>query len=442
MELYDWQVPLMERTADALAKYRVCVDAFTTGAGKTPIAVATVRKLGLPYLVIAPKVALTQWRRTAEAMGYAGRMVGCVNPERISMLRGCEFYCRTDPSPWKIAAGTAVIWDEPHRSASGVDSQATLAMARLRAYKDSRLLALSATIADSPLKLRALGYWMGFHSFQKASFYDWCRKNGCRTVEFGWGRNRRSAFEFTKSRVEAEVFMKRIRDAMGERMLSLGPDEIPGFPDETVETLCLDLEKTDHDGVVEAYAEMTPRMKSKTQSDVAEVTRQRERAEFCKAGAMAERAVSYEADGFSPVLFFNFTSARERAESALRESKVAFASVYGGQKDRERQDGIDAFQRNDVHVLVCMSAAAACAMSAHDEHHERPRVSFISPGFNAADMKQALGRIRRCNGTKATQFFVLAANTVEERVAKTLERKLRNIDTINDGDLMPPEEGT
>lgn len=49
--------------------------------------------------------------------------------------------------------------------------------------------------------------------------------------------------------------------------------------------------------------------------------------------------------------------------------------------------------------------------------------------------KLGLGRIRRVNGTKAIQHFVLAADSVEERVARTLERKLGCIDTLNDEDL-------
>jgi hypothetical protein len=64
-------------------------------------------------------------------------------------------------------------------------------------------------------------------------------------------------------------------------------------------------------------------------------------------------------------------------------------------------------------------------------------VSFILPAYEADDVKQALGRIRRCQGTHATQYFVIAAGTMQERVAATLERKFGCIDSLNDNDLIP-----
>ena len=53
----------------------------------------------------------------------------------------------------------------------------------------------------------------------------------------------------------------------------------------------------------------------------------------------------------------------------------------------------------------------------------------------AARADARLGRIRRVGGTKAVQHLVLAANTVEDRVADKLERKIGNIEALNDRDL-------
>ena len=437
MKLYDWQVPLAEKTALALQERRVAILSAQTGAGKTPIAIDVARRLGMHYLVIAPKVSLTQWKRTAEAMGYSDSLLGIINPERLSIAQGCAFYNRGWDSPWKIPENTLVIWDEPHRNASGIDSRATLAMAQLKAYPTSRLLAMSATIADSPLKLRGIGYWLALHDFTKHSFYDWCRMHECQDVPMGWGATRRSVFMFTRNPFQARNAMQSIHQEIGSALITCTASEIPGFPDETIETISLDLDKDNQKAIKEAYASMCPRLLSKAASDMAEVLKQRQRAEYCKVKATVELAEGYEEDGYSPVLFFNFTESRLLAEKILTEHSKQFASIFGGQTDVSRQKGIDSFMDNSIHFLICMSQAASCALSAHDVHHVRPRVSFISPGFNAADMKQALGRIRRVNGTKATPFFVLAANTVEDRVARSLERKLSNIDTINDSDLLP-----
>ena len=260
--------------------------------------------------------------------------------------------------------------------------------------------------------------------------------HGCSTRVVGWGRRARHIFAFTTNAARAKAVMAAIRADMGDRFLSVKPEDIPGFPDEVLDVMRLDLAAKDRDALERAYEEMPDQYRQMTEDEMVQTLRLREQAEWCKAEAIAEMTVGLESDGLSVFILVNFTGARLRIEGYLKDKGVAFASIYGGQKDAERQAGIDKFQANEVHVMVAMAAAASCALSAHDERHERQRVSLISPGYNASDVKQGLGRIRRVNGTKAVQHFVLAADSVEERVAKTLERKLANIDSLNDGDLM------
>jgi len=438
MELFEWQRPLADAAVRALGRDRVFVLGACTGSGKTPITCEVIKRLGCPALVVAPKVSLTQWEKTAEAMGVT-TLIGVVNPEKIAKPGGCNF-CTHDrknaPCQWHVPPGTLVVFDEIHRGASGADSVTTWAVASLKAYEGSMLLALSATVADSPMKLRALGYWLGFHNFSKQGFRAWCCRHGCSTRTIGWGRNAKSVFAFTTNAQRAKAVMAAIRSDMGDRFLSVKPEDIPGFPDEVLDVMRLDLAARDAAALEKAYAEMPDSYRKASEEEMVQTLRLREQAEWCKAEAIAELAVGYESDGLSVFVLVNFTGARQRIEAYLKDRGVAYASIYGGQKDKERQEGIDAFQRNEIHVLVAMAAAASCALSAHDERHERPRVSLISPGYNASDVKQGLGRIRRVNGTKAVQHFVMAANSVEERVARTLERKLANIDTLNDGDLI------
>ena len=437
---YDWQVPICQKAADSLEKNRVFISGLPTGAGKTIIALDAAHRTGGPHLVVAPKVALTQWRRTAEAMGVSDLIYGIINPERISKPGGCEFYDRE--RLWRLRPGTTVVWDEPHRSASGIKSLTTRAVAELRAF-GARLHLMSATLADSPLKLRAAGYWCGLHKFVEDDFYHWCRKHGCTNVEIGYGRDTagRVTFQFTKNQAEAAAIMAGIRADMGDRFMSLKADDIPGFPTETVAVKLVDLAKRSREEIDAAYAEMSERMRSKAAAAVAENGRERERIEWVMAETVAEIAADYAAAGNSVVVFFNFTEPRLRFEAKVREFGVALASVHGDQNDTLRQAGIDAFQRNEIPVMSVMAEAGGASLSLHDELHARPRVSLIMPSWNSATVKQCLGRIRRCNGTHATQFFVLAAGTVQERVAATLRRKLNNLTAFNDGlcddDLQP-----
>jgi hypothetical protein len=81
--------------------------------------------------------------------------------------------------------------------------------------------------------------------------------------------------------------------------------------------------------------------------------------------------------------------------------------------------------------------AGGVALSLHDVHHVRQRVSYITPSFRSDELVQTLGRIRRSHGTSVTQYISIAVGTVEEKVATKLNKKLRCVDTINASDVNP-----
>ena len=444
MGLKDWQKPFAEKMADVLGRERAFLCAANTGAGKTYLACDVIKRLGIPALVVCPKIARTQWRSVLEGMGVEDKVIGVINPENLIASKRNPFYSHEDG--WKnIPEGPVLlIFDELHRSCSGVYKlskpgqkgqgckQALMAARWVnKSTPGHKVLALTATPADSPLKMQALGYLMGFHSFVAPSFYDWCRRHGCSMQ----ARGRQAAFAFTRDRLRAKAIMEGIRKDMGERFMSITPEEIPDFPEETREVVLVDLAERDHEALVQAYAEMPELMKKPSRDSMVRLLRLRQQAEFCKASVLAEMAAGEVADGNSVFLCLNFTDARLRVQMELERMGVRFAAIYGGQPERERQAGIAAFQANEVHVMVGMSSACGVALSLHDERHERPRVSLISPSYSASELLQALGRIRRVGGTHATQRIVLAAGSVEERVAKAVNGKIDNIGALTDADL-------
>lgn len=448
MKLQEWQVPIAARQTDVLGRERVLLEAAATGAGKTYLAAQTIRDLGIPTLVVCPKIARSQWREVLDGMGASKYVLDVINPENLIASRKQQWYSHEDG--WKnIPPGPALlVFDEIHRSCSGVYKRTAgskkgsgckqaLMVARWvnRSTPGHKVLAMSATPAESPLKMQVIGYLMGFHDFLIGSFYGWCRANGCSFVE----KNRagQMALEFTRNRTKATEIMKAIRAKMGDRFISVGPSEIPGFPEETVETVLVDLAKEDHDALVKAYAEMPANIREirPGTDEMVKLLRLRQQAEFAKAEVIAQMAVEAVEDGCSVFVCLNFTTARLRIENYLSKHAVPFASIYGGQNEKERQLGIDAFQDNRIHVMVGMSSACGVALSLHDVKHERPRVSLISPGWSSSELKQALGRIRRVGGTTATQKLVLAADSAEERVARAVRRKVENLDALVDGDL-------
>ena len=437
MELKPWQVPLAEHQTRVLREGRVMLSACHTGSGKTYLACQTIKDLKMPTLVVCPKVAISQWRHVVEGMGCKSFVVDVVNPERLVAGRN-QYYSNEDGWKWLMDAPSLLVVDEVHRGCSGADSKQTLMCARWcnKFHSANKELLMSATPFETPEKMRLIGYLMGFHRFVKQSFYDWMRTKNCGFVDIGWGARKRRIFRFTTNRKKAEETMRLIRHEMGDRFMSITPEEIPGFPEETREVVLVDLAKQDHDALVRAYAEMPPQMQHMSQDDMVKTLRLRQQAEWCKASILAEMAADAVADSYSCFVAINFTDTRIRIEQELERRGVKFASIYGGQNEGERQAGIESFQSNKVHVMVGMMQACSVALSLHDERHERPRIALISPGYSASDVTQALGRVRRVGGTHATQKIVIASNSVEERVGQAIERKLGNLSALTDADLL------
>jgi len=442
MPLFNWQEPISDKAYNSLQNNRMFVNACTTGAGKTFICCDVIRRMKTPHLIIAPKASHTQWLRVAQDMDVLPYILDVTNPEQLSKTTGCRWYTRE--GLWKLPENTTVVFDEIHRGASGISKMntktgkptaiTTRAVAQLKAFPGSKLHAMSATTACDPLHLQALGYWAGMHGFNERSFYAWCRRHGCRDVSLG---DRGSMFQFTRKKKEAAEIMQEIRADFGDRFCALGPDEIPGFPGQIVRTKLIDLRKRDRQEIEAAYKEMSLRMKTRALAQIAEGGRERERIEFIMAGALSEIVLNSVADGNSVVVFFNFTEPRERFVAGIRTVYAGgISQVYGNQKDN-RQANIDAFQANQNYLMVVNLSAGGVSLNLHDVLHQRPRESFIIPSYDAAAIRQALGRIRRVEGTFATQTFVIAAGTIQERVKVNLDLKTRNIDALNNGDLFP-----
>lgn len=438
IQLKDWQVPLAEHQTKVLKEERVMLSAAFCGAGKTYLACQTIKDLGIPTLVICPKIAISQWRSVIKGMGCEDKVLDVVNPEKLVASKNNPWYNHQTGWAESIPTPALLVVDEVHRGCSGPDSKQTLMCARWcnKFHPKNKELLMSATPFETPLKMRLIGYLMGFHRFVQNSFYDWCKRYGCSFVDFGWGAKRRRIFQFTTHKGRAEEIMHILRKEMGDRFLSIGPAEIPGFPDEIKSVELVDLAKKDHDALTKAYEAMPDRIRQLSEDDMVKMLRLRQQAEFCKAEVMAQMAEEIVEDGSSCFIMVNFTDARKRIEEYLTKKQIPFASIYGGQKESERQAGIDAFQNNTVHAMVGMAAACSVALSLHDAKHERPRVSLISPGYSASEFSQGLGRIRRVGGTTAVQKIIIAADSVEEKVGRTIERKMNNLSALTDGDLM------
>src|SRR6266566_1389243 len=195
--LRPWQWDSSERLCEILHHFNSAADVSDCGSGKTFTALAVAQELQLPTLIVCPKIACSAWRTTAEEffgekfsiINYeslrTGRSGGGVwqNQERLqerrSVIHTCERclrrYRETEvPGPCDYnAAGIHcfstksrpvsrgifrfhpgvkfLIFDEVHRCG---DMDSLNAEMLIAARRDGiPHLLLSATLADSPLKL-------------------------------------------------------------------------------------------------------------------------------------------------------------------------------------------------------------------------------------------------------------------------------------------------
>jgi SNF2 family DNA or RNA helicase len=418
-KLFDWQEPSATKLTNIFSTELVALDASDTGAGKTYVALQVVKNLGKNFLVICPKSVRSSWVNTSKDFGLTPMDI--ITPQRLQFKN--PYYVE---DKWTLdATKDMIVWDEIQQGTSGPDTKTTKALGRVKVYK-LPLIALSATIADNSLKLRGLGFLLGLHEFNKASFRKFCFAHGCYKSPFAMG-----ALEFSKGKRGKEAMLK-LHDEMKDFMVRIKHEDIPKFPMGHILANLYDLDVKFTKEIKEIYAELDDRLKQPGVNSLVELGIAREKTELFKVPLLAELVKESLDEGISPVVFINYHSTREALVDLLSMPNVA--QIHGKQNDTAREQNIESFQNNKDEVAVVMTAAGGAGISLHDLHG-RPRNSWLCPNYNSTLMKQCLGRIHRVGGSAVTQTFVLAAGTIEETIHRAIKRKIAHISLLNDGDL-------
>jgi len=402
------------------------LDASDTGTGKTYTGLATAYNVGSPVLVVCPPIVIPAWREVAELAEVD--LIDVVNVEKLKTGK-TPYLKRRHGNPrfqWTLPKDAFVLWDEV-QNATGIKTQNAEVLALLKVYKLRGIL-MSATAADTPLKLRAIGYLLGFHRYNLNSFYTWARQLGCRSNSWG-------GIEFPKGptgRKYLEILHELIFETKGVRMRI---EDNPDFPDNKIIAEAYDLGKYTKE-VNAIYDSLDEEIKNLDEdaNPLTVLLRARQVSEHCKVPLLTDMVIDLLDEGKSVAVFLNF---REPFKELIEGLQGDVSQVYGGQSERVREENIKAFQANETRVIVLMVAAGGVGVSLHDLHGEHPRVALISPTYSAVHLKQALGRCPRAGAqSKVIQKILFAAGTVEDKACKAVKRKVNNISLINDGDLI------
>ena len=164
---------------------------------------------------------------------------------------------------------------------------------------------------------------------------------------------------------------------------------------------------------------------------IVRILRARQDSEMHKVTDIVEMAQDSVAEGYSVVVFLNFKESLMECASMLECDYID-----GSVSSEDRNKIIEEFQADQTNCIVVNAATGGTGVSLHDTHGNRPRLSLISPSFNAKEFAQVLGRIHR-NGAKtdALQRVMLSHGSIEEYVMNAIATKLKAMDNIHKSNI-------
>jgi hypothetical protein len=410
----------------------------THNTGKTYVACAVARELGMKIVVICPKSVRESWRRVIiNHFKMKDQLVGITNYEQLrigkkdSLIASFVTNKKThrDKFTWKITKDTLIIWDESQKLKNWKTQNSKTC---IEAFKQGfKMLFCSATNATNPLELRTVGTVLKMFKGAR-QYYDWAYQHGVYRGQWG--------MVFTEDiKRRTEVLKKLHKDIFVNRGVRLTRDTIPNFPDSEIIADCYNMDDEEIKQINLIYGEMSIELKKLEKlikrdkaAEMVAILRARQKIELIKVPLFIDMVEEALEDGMSAVIFVNFTDTIKALSKRLNTECI----FDGKTADKVRQANVDDFQADKQRVILINIASGGAGLSLHDLIGDHPRLALISPSYSAVLMRQATGRVWRDDAkTKSIQKIVFVAGTVEEDVCENVRQKLENLDLLNDGDL-------
>jgi hypothetical protein len=315
-----------------------------------------------------------------------------------------------------------------------------------------RVLGLSATLASSPLQMRALGYLLDLHGLDKdqiimagagplqhprirPNFYKWAGHYGCRRDP------RFRGWKWLLGESEQREVMLEIRNQIiPSRGVRVRCEDIPGFPACDIQAELYDIEHPEE--IDRLYAEVQEALgildlraaqDKAPDSPLTRILRGRQKIELLKVPIAEELGGDFLSKGFSVVFFVNF---RQTIDELFK--RFPDALIIDGTPDsvKQRDASVSKFQQNQINTLIVNNQAGGVCLSMQDLDGFHPRMGLVMPSFSATDMIQVCGRLPRDGGKSTAHYRFIFANTVIERgMHRAVRAKQHNIEALNDADL-------
>ena len=426
--LYPHQERMVMRHQQLLQARGVTSDRSETGVGKTPAILQAAKNLEVPFAVICPKTLISHWRRWCRLMDLAP--ITIVGWEACKLGKSPRLF---DPKGLGLkwlrewpATKVLLIFDEAHRAKSKKSMNSKMVA---NATKEGHWLALlSATLIQDPLDLLGLGYPLKLVS-QPYSAFQYAKRFG---VCIGpWGGYDSFATQSQKLELFGEL------DKIGLRVRK----------SEICATMCVHRADLVDSGAVAKvrgiYTQLEKEiaeLEAKGGQAIEAITvrlRARQAAELAKVPIFVEECLKHLEEGSRVAIFLCFQASIDACSVMLEdELKESVPTITGQIGLKARDEAIESFNFGSTKVLVLNIAAGGEGISLHDQDGKYPRVGLLSIPESSTHLIQALGRNDRV-GAKSVGLnrILFCADTMEEKVYNNLAEKIRNIESINDGDL-------
>lgn len=441
-KLLPWQPEPVRMAVNGLTEHRTFLDASDMGVGKTAVAVAACAQMKLRPVVVCNKKATHQWWWMLEHFGFTREDadVGSWTMIRtgktsLGKWKSAIFIDPKDPTKkktirrfhWEVPAGSVIIFDEIHKGGGGRNTQQGMMVVAAK-RQGFYCMGLSATAATTPLRMEALGYMLGLFSSPLA-FIPWTIEHGCRRLS----GQRGFVYE------GGDAAMRRIHRAIFDagKGVRLSKKDIPDFPQNVSFVEAIDFDETEliaqqYDAIKQVLIRSEGKMISRREANDA-ILRARQHIELLKIPTLVEMIDEAMAEGNSCICFVNF-----RETARLLSAELTCPMIIGGLREEVAVEAHRGFQDGRYKAIVMTYGSGSESMDFHDTKGDHPRYVLHNPHYSAINTRQATGRPCRAGGkSKTIQKFIFAAGTVEVSVMESSRAKLRNIDILNDGDLVP-----
>jgi superfamily II DNA or RNA helicase len=410
-KLLDYQNPHLESLIKIYNNHHRILDTSDTGTGKTYVAIALCLVLNMKPFIICPKSVLGGWKEVIEYFSdNLNDKINILDSHELTTYERIFSHpilqkSKTDPDhlEWDTSIDYSkylFIFDEVHKCKNLLTANASLLLS-LSNIESSNILMLSATAVDKLKNFYIYGYVFGLYN-SEAGFNKFLSRY----------QNLNKISKLLYPTYAARMCRDQIQNIFKHNQIIMKPIYMENYEE-----------------ISNIYSELKIGYNKK---NLGFFQKLRQRIEFLKTDTIVNLTNKYINMGKSVCIFVNFTDTLKEIAKSLKTNCI----IYGEQTEFERSNNIKMFNSDQSRVIICNIVSGGCGISLHDTNGVYPRISLISPSWSAQDIIQVLGRIHRAMAkSDAEQHILFCANTFEENVGMILQRKINNIQTINQNNI-------